>query len=1016
MALTVGELVAYAKVDRSDFKRGTKEIASDLRNLQSSTSSSMAGMEGTVVRSLADIQRAIADGLDPADAIKDLDRLEQQLDQSLRDMVDDADRFAEDLEREIDEAFAELDRRDRGHITVDVDADTTEARADIAAIQEALDALDDERVRVDVDTDPARKALSELGDVGERTGGLLGKALSDGFGVLGKVGPANVALAVAAIQALPTVAGVAAGGIVAALGGALVAVGVANAAQADRVQDAWKDAVGEIKAEFSDAAQPLEGSAIRASDVALRAFERLKPSLKRIFADVVPDVDFFIAKVGDGVGSLGPTLERLGDSFGNVLSEIGHRMPAIMDNVNGALTTFSEIADEDPQMLANVLEDATELLRVGAEVLSWADEIKLAFSIPFGPGGTSAGNNYFWEQMFGMSYDEFLTQSGSMSDALAAFRAAAQQGAAAAGDVGDESNTAAGGVKNLSAALEEFFNPAQNALAASNDWSQALQQANKELDKGNPSLLTRKMHLEELLGALAKKAETERESTGATEASSKAFEKNAEMLAALAGRSAEGGQALVGLATSLGYTVESTKKGITITDEFGKTIAKLPPNKDVKVNADTKDAQSNVGKVKNKLGELGPAGTQAGKDLGAGLSSGIRSSIGDAMAAAGQLAQAAVNQMKQSLKTHSPSRVTEEIGRWTVQGLVQGLRAEEGTAVSTVETMVSRIKEAFGSQPDVADHLLTFVSKGNNSLAALAKQREELVAKLAAAKEYAKQVAGDAAEWAAITGISAEELTSGGDLAAQLQARASAINNFANNIQTLAKRGLNKKIIQDIIDAGVEKGASYAEMLVGSDGSEIKALNKAQAAVDKASKKLGKASADAMFDSGKKAGEGYLKGLQESLKALDKEMTKIVKALVAAIKRELKIKSPSQVMAEIGQYTMEGLSVGMQSMLAKVVATAQSIVNQAVAAAKKAAGGGGGGGGSVKGETTDDFVSRAPLVVGEGQIAPMATPPQPASGQPAVNVDLRGSVIREEADIGRLQQAMGLEYSLRGNV
>lgn len=109
MALTVGELVAYATIDKSDFSSGTQAIGSDLSRLQSSTSSSMASMESTVTKSLSEIEQSIRDGLDPAAAIADLDRLERELDAGLQEMLDEADRFAAELDATIDEAFASLD-------------------------------------------------------------------------------------------------------------------------------------------------------------------------------------------------------------------------------------------------------------------------------------------------------------------------------------------------------------------------------------------------------------------------------------------------------------------------------------------------------------------------------------------------------------------------------------------------------------------------------------------------------------------------------------------------------------------------------------------------------------------------------------------------------------------------------------------------------------------------------------------------------------------------------------------
>ncbi|MFD0883567.1 phage tail tape measure protein, partial [Streptosporangium algeriense] len=433
-----------------------------------------------------------------------------------------------------------------------------------------------------------------------------------------------------------------------------------------------------------------------------------------------------------------------------------------------------------------------------------------------------------------------------------------------------------------------------------------------------------------------------------------------------------------------------------------------------------KDAVKYVQDMPNKIRAVfAGVGTwllQVGRDLIQGMINGVRAKAGELADSARNVVNSAVTAAKNALGIHSPSKVFEDIGKWTVQGLVIGLTKEGENAVSTVEKMVEQIKAKFKGRPDVVDGLLDFVKGGNDSLAALAKQREEIVAKLAAAKEYAKTVAGSAEEWASITGLKAEDITGAGDMTSQLQAKASAINSFANDIQALAKKGLNKKVLQDIIDAGVEKGASFAEMLVGSDGSEIKALNKAQAAVDKASKKLGKASADALYDVGKKSGDGYLKGLQESLKDLDKEMAKIAKALVAAIKKELKIKSPSQVMAEIGGFTVDGLIQGIQAREGAATATLTALVSKAVAGATSASTLGGDSVAKAAQSTTKIPINNmvAGFNAGDYSTGKEAGAPVPGAWSSGVTINMHDTVVREDADIQRIGADAAFQYMGRG--
>ncbi|MFD8556620.1 hypothetical protein ACFV1N_04915 [Streptosporangium canum] len=415
------------------------------------------------------------------------------------------------------------------------------------------------------------------------------------------------------------------------------------------------------------------------------------------------------------------------------------------------------------------------------------------------------------------------------------------------------------------------------------------------------------------------------------------------------------------------------------------------------------------GKILSGLGKLGSLLLSAGKDLVMGLINGVKNMASQAVEAVKGVVDNAVQAAKNLLGIASPSKVFAEIGKWSVQGLIQGLTAEEGKVKDTIAKMVETIKKAFASKPDVAEGLLEFVRTGNKNLEDLALQREALVKRLADAKEYAKQVAGSAQEWAAITGLGLEEGAGAGDVASGLKNRAQAIKDFATNIQQLAKRGLNKTTLKQIIDAGVEQGGSLAEMLVGADGSEIKAINRAQAQIDKMSKQLGKSGADALFDVGQKAGAGYLKGLQESLKKLDAEMEKIVDALVTAIKKKLKIKSPSQVMADIGVHTIAGLIQGMQAMEERAVSAISSIAGKTVASAAKA---------SSVGAVEKIAVNGAASTGGNGGkfTGPLYRSAAAAGAQPGVTVNMHDTVIREEADITKVGAQMGFEYSLRGNV
>lgn len=490
--------------------------------------------------------------------------------------------------RRIKDGLEELARTEADPI---VRADVQIALREINRVEAELSKLEqDTTVHVDVDT---KNGLAQVEEIAHKAG-TLGSLFSEGFGVIGKAGPANVAIAVAAIELLPTIASAAAAGIVFSVGSALATVGITAAAQSDVVRHAWLELGADLKRELGDVAEPLEGSALRAAEVARTAFERLKPSLARIFSDLVPDIDHFVEMAGRGVGSLGPVLEKLGGSFGNMLSSLGDRMPQILDNIGDSLETVSAMLDDDPQMLANLVEDASELLKVGAEVLAWADDIKAVVTLPF--DASNAGNKLF-EATFGATPEEMYRDMGAMDKALGEAQSALVNAASAAQQVGASAGEAGGGVRNLSDALENMYDPAAKALDAEIRLKEAIQEADRAAKDQKMTEIERLKAVQDTTSAIADAAKSESERTGKTTEAGKAFLDQLPHLQEWAGKNSTAQVAISALGDSLGITTIKTKDGTFAIDALGKAIKILPNGKKVEIDA-------NTAKGKAQLAEL----------------------------------------------------------------------------------------------------------------------------------------------------------------------------------------------------------------------------------------------------------------------------------------------------------------------------------------------------------------------------------------------------------------------------
>ncbi|NNN30729.1 phage tail protein [Streptomyces sp. S3(2020)] len=149
------------------------------------------------------------------------------------------------------------------------------------------------------------------------------------------------------------------------------------------------------------------------------------------------------------------------------------------------------------------------------------------------------------------------------------------------------------------------------------------------------------------------------------------------------------------------------------------------------------------------------------------------------------------------------------------------------------------------------------------------------------------------------------------DVLNNMTAQVSKSLTFANQLEQLKKRGLSADLLEQIAASGVEQGGATAAALVGADDATIKQLNSQQKQLKKGADAAGTAVADSMYGAGIKAAEGLVRGLENQQKAIEAQMLKIAKAMEASIKKALGIKSPSTVMAKLGDHTALGMAQGI---------------------------------------------------------------------------------------------------------
>lgn len=241
--------------------------------------------------------------------------------------------------------------------------------------------------------------------------------------------------------------------------------------------------------------------------------------------------------------------------------------------------------------------------------------------------------------------------------------------------------------------------------------------------------------------------------------------------------------------------------------------------------------------------------------------------------------------------------------------------------------VANALKEAFkGVKTTLDDQLLKQVSTQNTALKRLADQRDQIRATISQATAFATETSQSASSFTALTGLpsSGQPFGAGGILSG-LKTRLGQLQAFSSNLQILGKRGLSKELIGQIIQAGPDQGAPYAAALVKATDTQLRDINTVQAQIGKAATGYGQAAANAMYDAGAQSGQGFLSGLKAQEKAITDAMSSLARKIQDAIKKALRIKSPSQVFAQLGSFTVQGFARGMQAATPQAAAAATAM-------------------------------------------------------------------------------------------
>ncbi|MFE1925792.1 hypothetical protein ACFW91_24875 [Streptomyces asoensis] len=300
------------------------------------------------------------------------------------------------------------------------------------------------------------------------------------------------------------------------------------------------------------------------------------------------------------------------------------------------------------------------------------------------------------------------------------------------------------------------------------------------------------------------------------------------------------------------------------------------------------------------------AGALAGSGLAGGML-GSRVTVGQAARAMAAEVEAGI---RDEMEIASPSKKTTALAKDIGKGLIVGMTSTREKIKATAADLAKDIQAAFSGKKETG--LLKSVSQQTTKLLAAAAARDKVAAALTAARQFASSTTQAARDNAGLSnlGMDAEQVTAGG-IKAGLATKLANLKQFTNYINILAKKGLSKSLLQQILNMGPEQGFAYASALVGADKGTFNSINSLQTQLRSSSDVLGRTGADAMYDSGRNAAKGFLTGLSSQQAALQKTMETLAKAMQKALRKALGISSPARKVIPDGINTARGVAVGV---------------------------------------------------------------------------------------------------------
>jgi hypothetical protein len=229
----------------------------------------------------------------------------------------------------------------------------------------------------------------------------------------------------------------------------------------------------------------------------------------------------------------------------------------------------------------------------------------------------------------------------------------------------------------------------------------------------------------------------------------------------------------------------------------------------------------------------------------------------------------------------------------------------EQQASSAFDALNEQIKKGLNDRAitqAAAKYLTDYVAVERAALTALARQRDVLLSRIAIAQDISRGVINAVN----ITGLltnetrqvtkSVKTLVNGiattisstydevitGNLADSFKKLVDRTKNFAKNLITLKKLGLNGTLFKQIVDAGSEAGGATAEAIIAGGADTVSELNGLFDELNKAGSDIAAESTDVFYNLGEGVSNAFIDGLKSQEAILAAQIASMVASIEAA--------------------------------------------------------------------------------------------------------------------------------------